>query len=152
MQGKKVSDSSYETVFFPYPCMFNNTGTMHGVEIFKMIDDIGGAAAMRHSASQVVTASVSWLRYISSVYPGELLILKSSIHLVGRTSMEVGVRAEVENVCKNERRHVATCFLTYVAIDDEGRSREVPPLIVETEEEQHRQNQAEERRKLRTRG
>ena len=149
MQGKKVSDSASETIGLPHSGMFNTTGTLHGGELFKMIDDIGGVAAMRHSGTHVVTASVSWLRYIDSIYAGELLILKSSVQTVGRTSMEVGVRAEVDNVGRGERRHVATCFLTYVSVDEQGLPRAVPPLIVETEDEIRRQKQAEDRKKSR---
>lgn len=114
-----------------------------------MIDDIGGVAAMRHSSSNVVTASVSWLRYIDSIYAGELLILKSSVHAVGRTSMEVGVRVEADNLVTGEKRHVATCFLTYVSVDEQGHPREVPPLLVESEDERRRQKKAEERKKAR---
>lgn len=149
MPGKKVSDSVSETIGLPYSGMFNPTGNLHGGELFKMIDDIGGVAAMRHSSSNVVTASVSWLRYIDSVYAGELLILKSSVHAVGRTSMEVGVRVEADNLVIGEKRHVATCFLTYVSVDEQGHPREVPPLLVESEDERRRQKKAEERKKAR---
>lgn len=149
MEAKRVAYSASESISFPTPGMFNNTASLHGGELFKMIDDIGGVAAMRHAETDVVTASVGWLKFVSPVVQGEFVIMKSSVQAVGRSSLEVGVRVEAEDVLKKEKRHVATCYLTYVAVDKAGRSKEVPPLILETEIERERNRQAEERKRLR---
>lgn len=150
MCGKKVSDSLSQALHCPTPGLFNNGGTLHGGELFKMIDDIGGMAAMRHAGAEVVTASVNWLNFISPVLPGELVVLKSSVQAVGRTSLEVGVRVEVEDAVKGLRRHGATCYLTYVAVDGEGRPQAVPPLVVETDLERERMERALARKKARS--
>ncbi|MDL2259503.1 acyl-CoA thioesterase [Deltaproteobacteria bacterium OttesenSCG-928-K17] len=149
MQGKKVSESATIVHQIPSPGQFNMNGTLHGGELFKMIDDTGGVAAMRHARYNVVTASMERMDFLTPVFLGELVILKSSVHLVGRTSMEVGVRVEVEDMIKGELRHAATCFLTYVAVDENGRPQPVPPLELETDVEHRRYVKAEERRRYR---
>lgn len=149
MKDKKVSESATIVQQVPSPGQFNMNGTLHGGELFKMIDDAGGVAAMRHSRQNVVTASMERMDFLTPVYLGEMVILKSSVHLVGRTSMDVGVRVEVEDMVSGQVRHAATCFLTYVSVNKDGLPQPVPGLILETEEEHKRYAKAEERRRYR---
>jgi acyl-CoA hydrolase len=87
--------------------------------------------------------------FIAPIYIGDILRLKSSINYVGTTSMEIGVRIEAEDPRTGQIRHTGTCFLTYVALDEHGRPREVPKLKLETDEDRRRWEEAAIRRKLR---
>lgn len=149
MKGRTVAESATEMQHVPFPDESNAAGKMHGGFLLKHIDTVGGVAAIRHARCAVVTASLDRMDFRTPVHPGELVILKSSVNLVGRTSMEVGVRVEVENLTTGEVRHAATCYLTYVAIDGAGRPREVAPLLLVTDEERRRHAKAARRRELR---
>ncbi len=129
----------------------NPSGNVHGGVIMKHIDNAAGVAAIRHSRCNVVTASIDRMNFHFPVYIGNLLTLKASVNHVGRSSMEIGVRAEAENLVTGKVRHVVTSYLTFVALDDNGRPTPVPPLILETEDEKRRNCQAEERRAIRLR-
>ena len=115
----------------------------------KHIDMTGGVVAMRHSRSNVVTASIDSLIFHYPVFVGDLVTLKASLNMVARSSMEIGVRVETENLYTGEKRHTASAYLTFVALDRNGRPTQVPPLILETEEEQRRNRQAAARREIR---
>jgi acyl-CoA hydrolase len=115
----------------------------------KHIDSAAGVAAFRHARHNVVTASIDRLDFIHPAYVGHLLILKASVNLVGRTSMEVGVRAETENLLNGDIRHVASAYLTFVALGESGRPTGVPELILETDEQKRRNLMARARRKAR---
>lgn len=149
MEGRTVAYSATEMQHVTFPDESNESGNMHGGFLLKHIDTVGGVAAVRHSRSNVVTASLERMDFHTPVRMGELVVFKSSVNLVGRTSMDVGVRVEVENLTTGEVRHAATCYLTCVAVDGAGRPREVPPLILETEEDHRRHVKAQRRRELR---
>ena len=127
----------------------NPVGNVHGGVVMKYIDTAAGAVATRHARRFAVTASIDRLDFHSPVFIGNLLILKASLNLVGRTSMEVGVRVEAENPLTGEVRHTASAYLTFVALDEKGQPTPVPPLICETDEEKLRHRQAEIRRQYR---
>lgn len=149
MLGKKVSESEVIMLNLLEQNEANFWGSIHGGHLLRQIDNAGGIAAMRHSRSAVVTASIDKMDFLCPLCPGECITLKASIHLVGRTSMEVGVRVEAENLYSGKIRHAATCYLTYVAVDNQGRPIEVPPLIISNDMEQRRYDAALERKKLR---
>ena len=133
----------------------NPTGNVHGGVIAKLVDSAGGVAAMRHCrahACAVVTARIDAMNFVRPVHIGEVVTLRASVNDVGRTSLEVGVRVEAENVRSGETRHVASAYLVYVALDKAGEPTAVPPLVVETEDERRRQNAARARRAARRRG
>lgn len=134
---------------FMMPQDANLRGNVFGGTIMKLIDEIAGITAVRHTRGNVVTASIDRMDFIAPVYIGDILRLKSSINYVGKTSMEIGVRIEAEDPRTGQIRHTGTCFLTYVALDEHGRPREVPRLKLETEEDQRRWEEAAIRRKLR---
>lgn len=152
MQGKRVSESSVIMVQPMSPQDANPAGNVQGGVIMRLVDEAGGIVARRHSRMNTVTASVDRIDFVNPVYIGDVLTIKASLNLVGRTSMEVGARVEAENPLTGEIRHTAKAFLTYVALDDNGRPAEVPPLILETEEEKRRNKEAQARREVRLRG
>ena len=149
MKGKRVSESSVVMTQIMTPQDVNMAGNVHGGIIMKLIDSAGGAVATRHSRASVVTASVDRLDFHHPVFVGDFVTLKASINLVGRTSMEIGVRVQSENLITGETWHTASAYLTYVALNKEGRPMEVPPIIPETEEEMRRNREAQERREIR---
>lgn len=149
MQGKTVKESSITIVQQMTHQDANLAGNVHGGTIMKLVDNTGGIVASRHSGCLVVTASIDKLDFHSPVFVGDLLRLIASVNYVGSTSMEVGVRVEAENFISGEHRHTASAYLTFVALDEKGYPKKVPPLIPETEEEKRRYREAEERRKKR---
>ncbi len=152
MQGKRISETRVIMVQPMSPQEANTAGNVQGGAIMKLIDLAGGIVAQRHTRMNVVTASVDRIDFLHPVYIGDVLFLKASLNLVGRTSMEVGVRVESENPLTGEIRHTASAFLTYVALDKSGRPVEAPPLILETAEDERRNEDARTRREVRLRG
>ena len=152
MQGKRISETRVIMVQPMSPQEANTAGNVQGGAIMKLIDLAGGIVAQRHTRMNVVTASVDRIDFLHPVYIGDVLFLKASLNLVGRTSMEVGVRVESENPLTGEIRHTASAFLTYVALDKSGRPVEVPPLILETAEDERRNEDARARREVRLHG
>jgi acyl-CoA hydrolase len=127
----------------------NPAGNVHGGVIMKHIDSAAGVAAFRHARCNVVTASIDRLDFIHPVYVGNLLILKASVNLTGRTSMEVGVRAETEDLRSGDIQHVASAYLTFVALDDDGRPVAIPALSINGAKREKRHRMAQARRKAR---
>jgi uncharacterized protein (TIGR00369 family) len=152
MQGKRTSETSVIMVQPMSPQDANQAGNVQGGVIMKMIDQAGAIVAQRHTRTNIVTASVDRIDFLHPVYVGDVLSLKASLNLVGRTSMEVGVRVEAENPLTGEIRHTASAFLTYVALDKSRKPMEVPPLIIETDDEKRRNEHARARREARLRG
>ncbi len=149
LQGKTVKETSITLSHVFMPEDANARGNVHGGVIMKHIDNAGAIVAIRHARTYVVTASIDRLDFHKPAYIGELLILKASLNFAGRTSMEVGVRAETENLFTGEIKHIASAYLTLVSIDDLGKPKEIPPLICETEVDRKRNLEADERRKVR---
>jgi len=127
----------------------NNAGNVHGGVIMRLIDTVAGVVSVRHARSNTVTASIDRLDFHHPVFIGNFVTLLASLNLVGKTSMEIGVRVEAENLITGERRHTASAYITYVALDGNGRPRPLPPLILETEEEMRRNREAKARRETR---
>jgi uncharacterized protein (TIGR00369 family) len=131
------------------PSDANPYGNVHGGEVMKLIDAVAGAAATRHARTRVVTARIDELSFLAPVYVGHLVTAKASVNHVGRTSMEVGVRVEAEDMLTGNVVHVASSYLVFVATDDRGRPMPLPPLVAETDDERRRMKAAETRRSLR---
>jgi acyl-CoA hydrolase len=149
MEEKHVKDSCVTISYVMMPEDANPAGNVHGGIIMKHIDMTGGVAAMRHARCNVVTASIDSLIFHYPVFIGDLVTLRASLNLVARSSMEVGVRVETENLFTGEVRHTASAYLTFVALDRNGRPTPVPQLIFETEDEHRRNRQATDRRAVR---
>src|SRR5947208_1335099 len=124
----------------------NNMGHVFGGVILSMMDKCAAIAAFRHCRSSVVTASIDRVDFREPIHLGDLVVMKASVNYVGRTSMEVGVRVEAEELLTGRHRHTNSCYLTFVAVDRAGRPIEVPGLIPETPDEERRYAAAKERR------
>ena len=124
----------------------NNLGHIFGGVILSMMDKTAAIAAFRHSRASVVTASIDRVDFREPIHLGDLVVMKASVNYAGRTSMEVGVRVEAEELLTGRRRHTNSCYLTFVAVDKKGHPIEVPELVPETPEEQRRYEAARERR------
>ncbi len=146
---RPVRESQSEMDEIVLPNDANPLGALLGGRLMHWIDLAGALAAHRHARQYVVTASIDHLDFVTPVHVGELVILRSSVNRAFHTSMEVGVKVWVENYRANTRRHVSSAFLTFVAIDGQGRHVPVPPVIPETEEEKRRYQDAGRRRDLR---
>jgi acyl-CoA hydrolase len=148
-ESKKVSYSSVVLSQVMLPEDTNPVGNVHGGTIMKIIDNAAYVVASRHARKNTVTASIDKIDFHNPVFLGDLLILKASINWVGRSSMEIGVRVEAENLKTGEIRHTSSAYLTFVALDDNGKPCLVPQLILETEDEIRRNKEANCRLKTR---
>jgi acyl-CoA hydrolase len=146
---RKVSESQSEMTELILPNDTNTLGNLLGGRLMHFIDLVGAMAAYRHSRTHVVTASMDHIDFIAPVHVGDLLILKSTMNRAFTTSMEVGVKVWVENTIVGTHRHVASAYLTFVAVDSQGRSVPVPKLDPETEDEIRRYEDAGRRRENR---
>lgn len=131
------------------PHQVNNHGNVFGGVILSMVDRAAGVAAMRHSGRPCVTVSIDRVDFKEPIFTGELVTCKARVNYVGRTSMEIGVRVEAENLLTGDTRHTNTCILTFVAIDADHRPVPVPPLRLETEEDRRRFREGQRRREVR---
>lgn len=146
---RTVRESNHETSQIMMPHHSNNLGHVFGGVMLSMMDTAAAVSAIRHSRATCVTVSVDRVDFREPIHLGDLVVMKSSVNFVGRTSMEVGVRVETENLLTGVRRHTNSCYLTFVAVDRNGRPVEVPPIHPETPDEERRFAAARERRQRR---
>jgi len=146
---RPVKDSQSEMVEIVLPNDANPLGNLLGGRLMHLIDMAGALAAHRHSRSYVVTASMDHLDFLAPVHVGDLLILRSSVNRAFHTSVEVGVKCWVENYIAASKRHVSSAYLTFVAVDRDGKHLPVPPIVPETEEQKRRYEDAGRRREHR---
>ena len=148
-EGKKVSLSKVVMTQLVLPSHTNALGTIFGGTIMSWIDIAAAIAAQRHSGKNVVTASIDHLNFIAPVRTGWVVNLLASVNFASRTSMEIGVKVVAENPKTLEKFHTVTAYLTFVAVDENGKPTLVPKLIPENETEKRRQSDAALRRNLR---
>jgi acyl-CoA hydrolase len=146
LQGKPICDSVSEYFEFALPNDSNGLGNVLGGKVMHLVDLAGAMAGMRHARRPIVTASVDSFHFLHPVRIGHLIMLRSSVNRVFRSSMEVGVRVETENLMTGERLHTCSAYLTFVALDENGHSTAVEPVIPESEIEKRRYREAGERR------
>ena len=149
-QTSSVSASQSERSEIIFPADSNALGNLFGGRLMQFIDLVGAMAASRHARAFTVTASMDHLDFVAPVKVGDLLILKSSVNRAFRTSMEVGVKAMVEDVREQKLRHVSSAYLTFVAVDSSGKRIEVPQVIPETAHQIRRYEDAGRRREMRS--
>jgi uncharacterized protein (TIGR00369 family) len=149
MNEKTIKESAITMTQLMTPQDANLAGNVHGGVIMKLIDDAAGTVAARHARSNVVTASIDRLSFFSPVFIGNLITLRAGINHIGRTSMEVGVRVEAEDILTGQIRHTASAYLTFVALDNNLKPMEIPGLILENANERRRNKEATERRQNR---
>ncbi|MFD7887069.1 acyl-CoA thioesterase [Streptomyces albidoflavus] len=125
----------------------NLLGTVHGGVIMKLVDDAAGAVAGRHSEGPAVTASMDEMAFLMPVRVGDLLHVRAQVNWTGRSSMEVGVRVVAERWNDSTpAQQVGTAYLVFTAVDADGKPRQVPPVIPETERDKRRYQEAQIRR------
>jgi acyl-CoA hydrolase len=149
VESRTVAESQAERSEIIFPADANAVGNLFGGRLMQFIDLVGAVAARRHSRAIVVSASMDHLDFVAPVHVGDLLILKASVNRAFRTSMEVGIRAMVEEPQGQTLRHVSSAYVTYVAVDREGRPLPVPCIVPETQHQKRRYADAARRRDLR---
>ncbi|WP_017727456.1 acyl-CoA thioesterase [Halalkalibacterium ligniniphilum] len=149
MKAKKASESKTVLTDIVLPPDTNYHGTIFGGNVMAYIDKVASIAAMRHCRCQVVTASSDSLDFISPIRTGEAICLEGYVTYTRKTSMEVFVKVEAENLLTGERRVTASAYLTFVALDQEGNPTEIPMVILESAEEKWHNQGAEERYQIR---
>ena len=131
------------------PQWVNLHGTVHGGYILMLADQIAYVTACRHAGRPTVTASFDEVDFRSPIHVGDVVTLRARVNSAGRTSMEIGVRIEAEDLLTGEVRHTNSCYITMVAVDEKGRPASVPPLTLRNDEERARHARAGERRRVR---
>ena len=147
--ARPVRESCSEYSELALPNDANPLGNLIGGRVMHLVDISGAIAAMRHARIPVVTASIDHMTFLHPVHIGELVILKSTVNRVFRTSMEVGVKVFVENMRTGLVRHTSSAYLTFVAIDGQGTPVPLPQAIPQGKEELRRYEAAGERREYR---
>jgi acyl-CoA hydrolase len=147
--GIKVADTRISLSALMQPADANFMGVIHGGTILKLIDEAAGTCAYRFARRRVVTASIDRTAFHFPVQIGNLVTLKASVNWAGRTSMEVGVRVEAEDLDNGIVTHTNSAYLVFVAVDKSGRPTPVPGLLLETDDDRRRHAAAEQRRAVR---
>ncbi len=146
MKDKTVNGSQVIISHVALPEDANPSGMVHGGVIMKLIDNAAGVVAMRHTRRNAVTASIDRLDFHNPVFVGNLVIIKASINMVCKTSMEIGVRVEAEDLMTGEVSRTASAYLTFVALGKNHRPVEVSPVIFESDDQKRRNREASKRR------
>lgn len=149
MEGRRVSDSRITLTQPMGVTEANVLGNVHGGVIMKLCDEAGGTAAIKHARRPVVTVAVDSMSFHSPVHIGNLLTVKAEVTWVGRTSLETRLVVTSEDIVTGNVTHTNTAYYVYVALDEEGNTVEVPPLICETDEEKRLWEEGAARQALR---
>jgi acyl-CoA hydrolase len=150
-KGLTPAESYVSVTRIMLPIDANPMGNVFGGTILGLIEETAWLAAIRHARCNLVTASIDRMDFLAPAYIGDILHFKASVNYVHKTSMEVGVRVEAEKPSTGEVRHTGTCFLTYVALGKDGKPMPIPTLLLKTEEDKRRWDEAEQRQKARLR-
>jgi acyl-CoA hydrolase/ferritin len=143
--GRTVGHSAIEMAQLMLPHQANPAGFVHGGEMMKLMDNAAGVVAVRHCRTNVVTATVEDIRFRSPVHVGDLVIVRGKLIFVSRSSMEVQIEVETENLLTGQRFPALTAHFVMVALDMVGKTVAVPPLILMTEEEERLHSEASAR-------
>ncbi len=146
MKGRHPRDSETVMSELMMPQHANIMGNVFGGVVLSLVDRVAAVAAIRHSNRQCVTVSVDKVDFREPIHVGELLTAYGRVNFAGKTSMEVGVKVLSENPLTGQKRHTNSCYLTYVALDDNRVPTEVPPILPETPDEKRRYDRAAQRR------
>jgi acyl-CoA hydrolase len=149
MQGKPVRESISEYSELALPNDLNGLGNVLGGKVMHLVDLAAAMAGMRHARRPIVTAALDSMRFLHPVKVGQLIVLRASVNRVFHTSMEIGVKVETETLLTGRKLHTCSAYLTFVAVDENGKPAPIPPVIPETEEEKRRYREAGERREYR---
>jgi len=149
MEVKRVSDSQVTLSQLMQPEHVNVLGNVHGGVLMKLMDEAGGLCAARHARRPTVTVTVDTITFLEPIHIGELVTFDAHLTFVSRSAMEAEVCVEAEEILTGKRRTTNRAYVVYVALGDDGRPVEVPPLLPTTEDERRRWEQGRERQSLR---
>jgi acyl-CoA hydrolase len=150
LPGKPVRESSInDQTAIVFPNDLNTLGTLFGGRVMEMSDRLAAVVAKRHSGRWCLTLGIDSVRFLAPARHGDVLTLKAAVNRVWRTSMEVGIKVFADDFHTLQRKHIVSAYFTFVAVDENMKPVEIPPLIPETEDEKRRFAQADERRKAR---
>ncbi len=158
MSAKSADESKVEVIARMFPSDANPAGNVFGGEILKQIDIVAGIVAHRHCRTNIVTASIDRVDFLKPVYVGNALILNARLNCVRKSSMEIEVKVEAEDLIKGTRTLTGTAFVTSVSLDKNGRPAPVPKMILKTRDDRKRfaeglkrmQRRSRERKKSRS--
>lgn len=148
MQSKPASAGKVTLTHWPLPEEANPTGNLYGGNIMRHMDSVGGVCAMRWARDKVVTAAIEYMSFLSPIKPGEIMVFHAAVNAVWNTSMEVGIRTMAEDPFTGDKRHVCTCYMTFVGVDENGRPTPLPQLEPETADDRRRMADATRRMAL----
>ncbi len=149
MESRPVADTQALLAHLMGPNDASGSGNIHGGTVMKLVDEVAGVAALRFARRRVVTASMDRMDFLVPLHVDDLVGFKAMVNASWTTSMEIGVRVEAENPMTGEIRHSNTAYLTYVALDDEGRPAPVPTALAQTPVQERRMREAQARRRNR---
>jgi uncharacterized protein (TIGR00369 family) len=149
LEGRPAADSAVVLTVHMELEHSNLAGNVHGGAIMRLVDTAAGLAAARHSGRLCVTATMDDMSFMEPVFLGDILTVKAMVNQAWRTSVEVGVRVEAENVRSGRHAHTSSAYLVFVALGDDGKPTDVPPVIPGSDEEAQRQREAQLRREAR---
>ncbi len=133
LPARAPSESALTMTQFMQPEHANSMGNVHGGVVLKLCDECGGIIAARHARRPAVTVTIDSVNFHQPVLLGTLLLVNGAITWVGRTSIEVTLQVEAEDLLTGERLHTNSAWFVYVALGDDRRPTPVPPLLLETE-------------------
>jgi len=146
MEERSCHDSEATMTELMMPHHANVLGNVFGGVILSLVDRVAAVAAMRHARRSCVTVSVDKVDFKEPIRIGEMVTACARVNYTGRTSMEVGVKVEAENIITGDKRHTNSCYITFVALDEQGRPAPVPQIVPQSEDEQRRWERARLRR------
>tara|TARA_B100001123_G_scaffold38184_1_gene39464 strand:- start:153 stop:617 length:465 start_codon:yes stop_codon:yes gene_type:complete len=135
---KTPDESKAEVIIRMFPSDANPAGNVFGGAILKHIDMVAGIVAQRFSQTNAVTVSMDKISFLKPVFVGNVLFVKAQVNYVQKSSMEIEVNVEAEDIAKGKRVHTGNAYVTFVALDDNGKPTPVPSLRLKTPEDQKR--------------
>jgi len=129
------------------PDTANFSGNVHGGELLRLLAQVAYSCASRYSGNYCVTLSVDKVLFKEPIHVGDLVTFYASVNYTGRTSMEIGIRVEAQNIRTREIRHTNSCYFTMVAVKD-GKPVPVPPLEIQTDRQRCRYEKAKKRKNI----
>jgi len=150
LAGRFVSESAiHDQTAIVFPDDLNAAGSLFGGRVLEMADRVAAVVAHRHTRRHCVTLALDSVRFHAPARRGDILVFKSAVNRSWRTSMEVGVKVFVEDYRTVQRKHIFSAYFTFVAVDDQMKPVEIPPVIPQSEDERRRYIEAEKRRSRR---
>jgi acyl-CoA hydrolase len=150
LPAKRVSETAvHDHTYKVFPNDLNANGTVFGGLVMSILDRIASVVAERHSGRICVTASVDAMHFLAPAKHGDILIFQAAVNRTWRSSMEIGVKVLAEDYRTRHTRHIVSAYFTFVAMDEKGKSTEVPAVVPETAQEKRRYEEAHVRREQR---